>query len=94
MEKIKKRATDQSTLFFQRSNYQITNSLIDINNYSIIIIKLQDIFCIPRRMGGKIMKLSELQELIKKYGDVTFLEIREELKKLGYPCKIAGEKSA
>jgi len=45
-------------------------------------------------MGGRFMKLTELQELIKKYGDVTFLEIREELKKLGYPCKIAGEKSA
>ena len=40
------------------------------------------------------MKLSELQELIKKYGDVTFFEIKEELKKLGYPCKIAGEKNA
>ncbi|WP_339017680.1 hypothetical protein [Fusobacterium animalis] len=40
------------------------------------------------------MRLSELQELIKKYGDVTFLEIREELKKLGYPCKIAGEENA
>ena len=37
------------------------------------------------------MKLTELQELIKKYGNVTFLEIKEELKKLGYPCKIAGE---
>ena len=94
MEKIKKRATDQSTLFFQRSNYQIIGSLTNINNYSIIIIILQDIFCIPKRMGGKIMKLSELQELIKKYGDVTFLEIREELKKLGYPCKIVGEKNA
>ena len=94
MEKIKKRATDQSTLFFQRSNYQITNSLIDINNYSIIIITLQDIFCIPKRMGGRFMKLTELQELIKKYGDVTFLEIKEELKKLGYSCKIAGEKNA
>ena len=40
------------------------------------------------------MKLSELQELIKKYGDVTYLEIKEELKKLGYSCKIAGEKNA
>lgn len=40
------------------------------------------------------MKLTELQELIKKYGDVTFLEIKEELKKLGYSCKIAGEKNA
>ena len=38
------------------------------------------------------MKLKELQELIEKYGEnVTFLEIKEELKKLGYPCKIAGE---
>ena len=36
----------------------------------------------------------EEEKLIKKYGDVTFLEIREELKKLGYPCKIAGEKNA
>ena len=40
------------------------------------------------------MKLTELQELIKKYGDVKLLEIREELKKLGYPCKIAGEENA
>ena len=41
------------------------------------------------------MKLTELQELIKKYGkNVTFLEIKEELKKLGYPCKIAGEVNA
>ena len=40
------------------------------------------------------MKLSELQELINKYGDVTFLEIREELKKLGYLCKIACETNA
>ena len=38
------------------------------------------------------MKLTELQELIEKYGEnITFLEIKEELKKLGYPCKIAGE---
>ena len=38
------------------------------------------------------MKLIELQELIEKYGkNVTFLEIKEELKKLGYPCKIVGE---
>ena len=40
------------------------------------------------------MKLTELDELIKKYGNVTFLEIKEELKKLGYPCKIAGEVNA
>ena len=40
------------------------------------------------------MKLTELQELIKKYGNVTFLEIKEELKKLGYPCKIIGEVDA
>lgn len=65
-----------------------------MNNYSIIIIKLQDIFCIPKRMGGRFMKLSELQELIEKFGDVKLLEITEELKKLGYSCKIAGEKNA
>ena len=40
------------------------------------------------------MKLTELQELIEKFGDVKLLEITEELKKLGYPCKIAGEKNA
>lgn len=41
------------------------------------------------------MKLKELQELIEKYREnVTFLEIKEELKKLGYPCKIAGEINA
>ena len=38
------------------------------------------------------MRLSELQELINKYGENTkFIEIKEELKKLGYPCKIADE---
>ncbi|WP_338996329.1 hypothetical protein [Fusobacterium animalis] len=38
------------------------------------------------------MRLSELQELINKYGESTkFIEIKEELKKLGYPCKIVGE---
>jgi hypothetical protein len=40
------------------------------------------------------MRISELQELIKKYGETTkFIEIKEELKKLGYPCRIAGEKN-
>lgn len=38
------------------------------------------------------MKLTELQELIDKYGERTkFIEIKDELKKLGYSCKIAGE---
>ena len=38
------------------------------------------------------MKLTELQELINKYGENTkFIEIKEEFKKLGYPCKIEGE---
>ena len=38
------------------------------------------------------MRLSELQKLINKYGENTkFIEIKEELKKLGYPCKIVGE---
>lgn len=41
------------------------------------------------------MKLTELQELINKYGENTkFIEIKEELKKLGYSCKIAGEENA
>lgn len=41
------------------------------------------------------MKLTELQELINKYGENTkFIEIKEEIKKMGYPCKIEGEKNA
>lgn len=41
------------------------------------------------------MRVSELEKLIQKYGETTkFIEIKEELKKLGYPCKIAGEKNA
>lgn len=40
------------------------------------------------------MRINELNELINKYGETTkFIEIKEELKKLGYPCKIAGEKN-
>ena len=39
------------------------------------------------------MRINELNELIKKYRNVKFLEIREELKKLGYACKIQGEKN-
>ena len=42
------------------------------------------------------MRVSELQELIKKYGETTkFIEIKEELKKMGYPCNIkVGDKNA
>jgi hypothetical protein len=41
------------------------------------------------------MRVSELEKLIQKYGKNTkFIEIKEELKKLGYPCKIAGEENA
>lgn len=42
------------------------------------------------------MKLSELEKLIEKYGkNVTFLEIKDELKKMGYPCNIkVGDKNA
>ena len=39
------------------------------------------------------MKLNELKELIEKFGNVTFLEIKEELQKMGYACKIAGDKN-
>ena len=93
MKKIKKRATDQSTLsFFKEVIIKIINSLID-NNYNTIVIILQDI-SIFLQIGGEFMKLTELQELINKYGENTkFIEIKEELKKLGYPCKIAGEKN-
>lgn len=34
------------------------------------------------------MRLSELKKLIEKFGDVKFIEITEELKALGYACKI------
>ena len=42
------------------------------------------------------MRVSELQELIKKYGKTTkFIEIKDELKKMGYPCNIkVGDKNA
>ncbi|WP_338964070.1 hypothetical protein [Fusobacterium nucleatum] len=42
------------------------------------------------------MRVSELEELINKYGkNVTFLEIKDELKKMGYPCNIkVGDKNA
>lgn len=39
------------------------------------------------------MRINELNELIEKYGSVKFLEIREELKKIGYACKIQGKKN-
>lgn len=39
------------------------------------------------------MRINELNELIKKYGNVKFLEIKEELKKLGYVCNVPGEKN-
>jgi len=39
------------------------------------------------------MRINELNELIKKYGNVKFLEIRDELKKLGYACNVSGEKN-
>ena len=39
------------------------------------------------------MNLKELNGLIEKFGNVTFLEIKEELQKMGYACKIAGDKN-
>ena len=44
--------------------------------------------------GGKFMKVTDLKKLIEKYGEVTFVEIIEELKELGYSCKIVGEVNA
>lgn len=40
------------------------------------------------------MKVTDLKKLIEKYGEVTFVEILEELKELGYSCKIVGEVNA
>ncbi|WP_261790302.1 MULTISPECIES: hypothetical protein [Fusobacterium] len=39
------------------------------------------------------MNLKELNDLIERFGDVQLLEIKEELKKMGYACKIAGDKN-
>ena len=39
------------------------------------------------------MSFKELNDLIEKFGNVTFLEIKEELQKMGYACKIAGDKN-
>lgn len=42
------------------------------------------------------MRVSELEKLINKYGETTkFIEIKNELKKMGYPCNIkVGDKNA
>ena len=42
------------------------------------------------------MRVSELEELINKYGETTkFNEIKDELKKMGYPCNSkVGDKNA
>lgn len=39
------------------------------------------------------MNLKELNYLIERFGDVQLLEIKEELLKMGYACKIAGDKN-
>lgn len=39
------------------------------------------------------MNLKELNDLIERFGNVKLLEIKEELKKMGYACKIAGDKN-
>lgn len=41
----------------------------------------------------KFMDLKELNDLIERFGDVQLLEIKEELQKMGYACKIAGDKN-
>ena len=38
------------------------------------------------------MSLKELNDLIERFGDVQLLKIKEELQKMGYACKIAGDK--
>lgn len=39
------------------------------------------------------MNLKELNDLIERFGDVQLLEIKEELQKMGYAYKIAGDKN-
>ena len=41
----------------------------------------------------KFMNLKELNDLIERFGDVKLLEIKEELQKMGYACKIVGDKN-
>ena len=43
--------------------------------------------------NAKDMNLKELNDLIERFGDVQLLEIKEELQKMGYACKIAGDKN-
>ena len=59
-------------------------------NYNIFSYILQVFFS---QRGGKFMNLKELNDLIERFGDVQLLEIKEELQKMGYACKIAGDKN-
>ena len=95
MKKIKKKShRPKYSFFFKEVIIKIINSLID-NNYNTIIIILQDIsIFLQQKQEEKFMRVSELEKLIQKYGETTkFIEIKEELKKMGYPCNV-GEKNA
>lgn len=59
-------------------------------NYNMFSYILQVFFS---QRGGKFMNLKELNDLIERFGDVQLLEIKEELQKMGYACKIAGDKN-
>lgn len=59
-------------------------------NYNMFSYLLQVFFS---KKGGKFMNLKELNDLIERFGNVKFLEIKEELQKMGYACKIAGDKN-
>ena len=59
-------------------------------NYNIFSYILQ-VFSLKEE--EKFMNLKELNDLIERFGDVQLLEIKEELQKMGYACKIAGDKN-
>ena len=59
-------------------------------NYNMFSYILQVFFS---QRGGKFMNLKELNDLIERFGDVQLLEIKEELQKMGYACKIAGDEN-
>ena len=59
-------------------------------NYNMFSYILQ---VFSRKEEEKFMDLKELNDLIERFGDVQLLEIKEELQKMGYACKIVGDKN-
>ena len=56
--------------------------------FFIVIENIKDEYFELGMIAGK-----ELNDLIEIFGDVKLLEIKEALQKMGYTCKIAGDKN-